>query len=612
MRKRQLRTKPRTTAISGKLSVAGLVALISSGCAAPSLLSGLSPADVQSTAALDQDQTKPDDAVENAKSRVAQAEQMDVATAIPTWTPVDSQIQLAAHVDADASIDDVPAVDVAPTRLAELLKSPSDKISVDTLADHLVSAADVETLMPQVIETEMGLDELVSIESEGFVGEHPEEFASAAVNSQVIDLASSLGMAGGNAWSVQLARQRTVEAHADVTGAKALWLPSLQMGVGWNNHGGRIQATNGDVIEASRSSLFFGGGATLGTAPVAGGSGGPLRLTADLALADAYFETKIAERNLEARRHGVSVARNRAVLDAGMAYVDLLESTAQVADAQAAIDAATELFRLTETFQQAGAGAQADVDRAATEQARLQQQWQDAQRLARTRAATLARLVRIDPRTILQPADPVMMPLELSADESDVDALVAIAMTRRPEIAELLQQNAALCLAVKKAQIEPWIPLVTMATSAGTFGGGHGSDIDLVGSRSDVDLQALWQLDSLGVGVRARRQRAASRLEQGRFQLADIRDEIMAEVVRAQEDLRSFRSQITSAESAMSLAEMSYQRNLTRVRADEGLPIELLQAINALAAGLSQRTTAVAGYNRAQLRLLYATGQLMP
>ena len=205
-----------------------------------------------------------------------------------------------------------------------------------------------------------------------------------------------------------------------------------------------------------------------------------------------------------------------------------------------------------------------------------------------------------------------MMPLELSSDISDLDSLIGIALSRRPELSEQSQRIEALCLEVRKAEVEPWIPLVAMTTSAGTFGGSNSSAIDARGSRSDVDLQALWELDSLGVGVQANRQRASSRLAQSRTQLADLRDEISAQVVRAYEDVVNYRSQIDSANSALSLAETSYQRNLARIRADEGLPIELLQAINARATSLSQRTTAVAAYNRAQLRLLYATGQLTP
>ncbi len=432
----------------------------------------------------------------------------------------------------------------------------------------------------------------------------------AAPSPQVIDLASALGMAGGNAWTIQLARQRTVEAHAELKQARALWLPSLQFGVGWNKHDGRIQATEGQVIEASRGSLFVGGGATLGNSPIAGGSSGPLRLAADLALADAYFAPKIASRQLSARNAGVSVAKNRALLDAGVAYVDLLEAVGRVADAEVAIAAAGELLQLTQTFAEAGAGAQADVDRAATEQARLGQLLHDANRIYRTRSANLARRLRLDPRFVLQPADQVIVPIELSSDATDLESQIATALAQRPEISEISQEISGLCLAVKKAEVEPWIPSVAVATSAGNFGGGTGSSLDNQAGRSDVDLQALWEIENLGFGVAAKRSRAGSRLAQRRTELAELRDQITAEVVQAYEDVVNYRAQIESANQALDLAGSSYERNLQRVRADEGLPIELLQAINAQASTLRDRTAAVANYDRAQLRLLYASGQL--
>lgn len=431
-------------------------------------------------------------------------------------------------------------------------------------------------------------------------------------SQQSIDLASSLGMAGANAWTIQLARQRTVEAHADWRQARALWLPTLQFGVGWNKHDGRIQATDGNVIEASRGSLFVGGGATLGSAPVAGGSGGPLRLTADLAIADAYFAPKIASRSWAASKANIMVAQNKAVLDAGVGYINLLEASGQVADAQAAISSANQLLALTQTFEQAGAGAKADVDRAATERARLARRLADANRLQRTRSAILARRLRLDPRLTLHVVDQVIVPIELSSDITDVDSQIATAMSVRPEIQRQSQLISSLCLAVKKENIDPWLPRLAVATSAGNFGGGTGSSLDNQASRSDVDLQAVWELENLGVGVAAKRSRAGSRLAQSRTELADLRDQISADVVQAYENVLNYRTQIESSREALELAEASYQRNLQRVRADEGLPIELLQAITARASALSDRTEAISNYNRSQLQLLYATGQLAP
>lgn len=425
-----------------------------------------------------------------------------------------------------------------------------------------------------------------------------------------IDLASALGMAGGNAWTIQLARQKTVEAHANLQQAEALWLPTLQFGVGWNNHSGRIQATDGNVIEASRDSLFVGGGATLGTAPLAGGSGGPLRLFADLALVDAYFNPKIATRQWSAKQAGVSVAKNDALLQAGLAYMELVQAAGQIADTEAAITAVQQLLNLTETFAAAGAGARADVDRAATAKARLEQKLQNAQRLFRTRSASLARRLRLDPRFELYPADQVIVPLELLADSSDLEMLIQKALAKRPEVNELGHEIAGLCLEVKKQQLAPWIPLVAVTSSGGSFGGGKGSEINDQAGRTDLDVQALWQLESLGLGVVAKRNRAASRLSQRRTELSDLRDEITAEVISQQENVLNYRLQIDSANESLAMAEESYNRNLLRVRADEGLPIELLQAIQARASCLEDRTTAVAGYNRSQLRLLYATGQI--
>lgn len=430
--------------------------------------------------------------------------------------------------------------------------------------------------------------------------------------SQPIDLGSALGIAGGNAWAIQLARQRTVEAHAELLQAEALWLPTLQAGLGWNTHEGRIQVSEGTVIEASRSSFFLGGGATLGRAPVAGGSGGPFRLNADLALADAYFGTRIANHRLGATRFGVAVARNEAIFRAGAAYIDLLEAVGRVADAQAAFQAAEELSNLAKTFEQAGAASQADVDRAETERAQLARGLLNAQRVVRIRNASLARRLRVDPNLNLQPVDQVLVPLELTSENSHVEELIATAFGNRPEFSVFRKQIDALCVAVRKAQVEPWVPHVAMTTSAGAFSGGTGSSLDNDGGRSDVDIQALWQLDSLGMGAAANRKRARSQLAQQRLALSDFRDEVAAQVVRAYENMLNFRLQIEASEESLRLAEISLQRHVARVKADEGLPIELLQAIQARAAGLTDRTTAVAGYNRAQVELLFATGQLVP
>ncbi|MFQ5733268.1 MAG: hypothetical protein ACE5KM_15105, partial [Planctomycetaceae bacterium] len=66
-----------------------------------------------------------------------------------------------------------------------------------------------------------------------------------------LDLAGVLYLAGAESWMVHLAAERVREAEADLDAAEAMWLPSLNAGVGWTKHDGQIQDTGGRVIDVS-------------------------------------------------------------------------------------------------------------------------------------------------------------------------------------------------------------------------------------------------------------------------------------------------------------------------------------------------------------------------
>ena len=63
--------------------------------------------------------------------------------------------------------------------------------------------------------------------------------------------------------------------------------------------------------------------------------------------------------------------------------------------------------------------------------------------------------------------------------------------------------------------------------------------------------------------------------------------------------------------SAISVAQQSYELNDQRIRESEGLPIELLQSIAALADAQTAYAEAAANYNRAQYELMGAMGNLV-
>jgi outer membrane protein TolC len=55
-------------------------------------------------------------------------------------------------------------------------------------------------------------------------------------------------------------------------------------------------------------------------------------------------------------------------------------------------------------------------------------------------------------------------------------------------------------------------------------------------------------------------------------------------------------------------AQDSYDRNLSRIREGEGLPIEVLQSVKALEASRRAYLDAVIAYNEAQVQLQWALG----
>lgn len=424
-----------------------------------------------------------------------------------------------------------------------------------------------------------------------------------------IDLSTALAMGGANHLQIQMARERVIEAHANLTRARAMWLPSLRFGLGWTRHDGRLQETQGGVLEIDRNSLFVGGGAGLGDAPLAAGSGGPPRFFVNLSLTDAIFERWVAERSLAAESSAESATMNDSLMSIAIAYFSLVEAHGQLANSSVGLKLSSEMVKLTSLFAREGAGSEAAVDLAKTEQATWQQAVQDAQRQTLARSAELTRLIRLDSRLVVVPADTATLPIDLIDPQLPLDQLMSAGVASRPELAQYQAMVDGAYQRTRQEHWRPWLPNVQVGASGGTFGGGPSSTFDNQGSRSDVDLLAVWEVQNLGLGVAASRRATASQLRQAEFKAQWVFDRVMADITTASNDVHSYRSQIESATRSVADAGRSYERNFGRVREGEGLPIELLQAIRARANALDAYTRAVANYNRAQVRLLRAIGR---
>jgi outer membrane protein TolC len=450
---------------------------------------------------------------------------------------------------------------------------------------------------------------------------------------QSFDLSQIMQIAGTDNWTVRLAAERVNEARARWDAAKVLWLPSLNAGVGYTKHEGQIQATSGNVVDVSRNSLFVGGGAGLGGAPTAGGAGGPARLMVDLSLADAIFEPRNAHRLLHAEQARHTVAYNNTLMSARLAYFDLMQAQAGLSLAEGTVKEVQQLLDLTKAFVIAGKGSEADTIRVRVELDTRRQAAILANMERDIASAELARLLQLDadklmPGTILETEaleSQELTGLELGdghewawrpprkplVETADLASLISEAHAARPETTETQWKVAASEQRVRAEQWRPFIPSLHLGMSSGAFGGGVGDNLDQLDGRGDFDALAVWQIRNLGFGTRAARDEEKSRYRQMVFDNFRVRDRIAAEVTKAASAVRSQGERMSLADENIRNAEKSYAANQTRIRGLVGLPIEALQAVQAVAKARREYLEAVIEFNQAHVRLLWSVGRTM-
>ncbi|MEK6236099.1 MAG: TolC family protein [Planctomycetales bacterium] len=423
-----------------------------------------------------------------------------------------------------------------------------------------------------------------------------------------IDLPTSLRLAGANNVQIALAAERVREARARWASANARWLPNINLGVGYNNHAGRIQETEGSILEVSRSSLFAGGGAALDNGPLAGGSGGPFRRNVDVSWADAMFDPLAARHATAAAGAERTATFNDVLLQVALTHQELVKAQTQLAVARETVVHTQSLVDLTDSLYQAGAGLQADVQRSRAELARRQRLVLSAEERIGVVSAELVRLLRLDPCTVLVASDSQPCPLSLVNEDEPLCNLIASALASRPETRRsraLLNQSYT---RVRQEHWRPWLPNFHLGAGGGVFGGGMGSHQTNFSDRTDLDLQAVWQVRNLGMGPRTAQREALSRNRQASLGLREIRDLVAAQVSAAHYRVRSRREQVEVARGRIQLAADALGLNLTGIQARELRAIEAQQAIQALDSARTEYLDAIVRYNQAQFELLRSIG----
>lgn len=432
--------------------------------------------------------------------------------------------------------------------------------------------------------------------------------AAAPAGRYPIDLAAALQLAGANHLQIAVAREQVREAASRLDRAEVMWIPTLNFGAGYNRHDGQIQATEGDVVEASRSSAFVGGGPNVGSAPLTGLSGGPARLFVGLNPAEAYFQPLAERRAVQAASADRASTFNDALLEVGLTYYDLIAAQMRAAIATETLRNAQELVQLTESFEAAGAGLTADTARARAQLASVRMEQLEAEETLRVSSAELTRLLRLEAGVVLYPAETVPTPVTLVPTETPVTELIAQGLGNRPELGRHRALVAAAQARLRLEQWRPLIPNVQLGNSFGGYGGGPGGFFGDVEARNDFDALAVWEVENFGLGNGARRRERASQQRREWLQLQAAIDRIAAEVTQAHARADVASRQIEIAQTLVNEASEALPLNLRAIRAGQLSPIEAQQAITQLADARQQYLAAVIDYDRAQLQLLRAIG----
>jgi len=420
----------------------------------------------------------------------------------------------------------------------------------------------------------------------------------------VLSLGNVLSLAEGQNPNVALARERINEAYARVDRAETLWLPSLRAGMNYNHHEGQIQDVAGTVFNTNRSA-FYGG---LGANGVGAGSPTVPGLMAQFHLSDAIFQPKIAEHQALARQFGAAAVRNDILRDTAVAYLELIRAEQSLAIAMEAVAHTEQLANVTHQFAMTGQGLQSDDERLQVELALRREQRVMRQEELMVASARLAQLLHSDPSILIQSGEPAVVPLDILELQGTAASYVATGLQRRPELAE---QKHLVCEAVERLQREkyaPLVPSVLLGVSYGGFGGGIGSSIVNSGDRWDADAVAYWEIRNLGKGDQAAREETASAARQAQHREVAILDRVAREVTEAHTQVVRRQERLELARQSIAAAERSYALNLQRVENAQGLPIEALQSISALASAREAYLNAVIEYNSAQFELCRAIG----
>lgn len=422
-----------------------------------------------------------------------------------------------------------------------------------------------------------------------------------------INLATALRLSNGRPLVIAAAQARVQIAAAQAAKANVLWLPNAVVGADYLRHAGGNQTDSGSLVTNSTNAFFGGGSAEF-----------------RFATTDAIFDPLAARQVLRSRQIDTQTARNEALEQTAESYFNVQLARGTFAAMTDATVKANELVRRVRSLA-GGLVAPDEIDRARTLLAELAQSAEIARQQWRVSSANLTRVLRLDPSAVVMPLEPDHVQVTLISPAWSVDELVVVGLTNRPELASQRALVRANLIRLQRERLRPLVPSI-LITGLGTpdfyyqgsiFGTGDANSLNQWAGRADVSAQAVWKLDNLGFGYRAKVREQQGETQLATVELFKVQDQVAAEVAQAKADVDSATVRVAQAEEGLKQGLSTYRGNLQGMGQTQRFgdvlslvnrPQEVVAALTQLQQAYVNYYRTVADFNRSQFRLFYALG----
>ena len=402
-----------------------------------------------------------------------------------------------------------------------------------------------------------------------------------------IDLPTVLRLAGANHLDIALFREKVHEAYANAIVAMEEFVPTLNPGLRFERREGKIQSTEGPIIDVDAQQTFIGGNIVL-----------------DWELGDAIFSTLAEMQRYHASQAALEAKVHDAILEAAIAYFELVKGQAQVAISEQAVEISEKLVRQTEASVLQGLGFKGDILRAKAQLSSNRLAITVAKESLKITSVRLSTILRLDPGIELYSAERVAIPIKLVGDNEKLLDLVKKAVSQRPELKEAYALISGLEDEYKGTVWGPLIP--SFRAEAGAGGLGHVPD-DL-SSREDYKFSLGWKIGPGGLFDMGRKHLIKSKYESQRIHQAKLIQKIEEDVRVAYTQVQAKAEQMKIAEGGVADATESLKLNQERQKMGIGIPLEVLQAEDALTQARLDHLSAIIQYNKSQYILFTRIG----